>query len=163
MKYDSRPAIQLKINGRDQLQSLNEVLLQITDLKEHRYWCSEGLPFRQAISEFPVNDKPVFCWSATSKQGAVVGHMELHNNQFGWVIARVWVHPDYRRQGLARAMYLNTLSFASGFTNQVGAFCYHLNEASKNLLLDLGFTCIESGSEQAVAFFVSQASSIKTI
>ena len=163
MKTDCRPTIQLKIIGQDQLQSLNEVLVQISDLKEHRYWCSEGLPFKQAISEFPANEKPIFCWSATSEQGSVVGHMELHNNQFGWIIARGWGHPDYRRRGLARAMYLNTLEFASGFTDRVGAFCYHLNEASKNLLLDLGFTCVASGSEQALAFFVSQPSGIKTI
>jgi RimJ/RimL family protein N-acetyltransferase len=155
--------IQLKILSKDQLASLNKVLGQITDAEEHLWWCSNGLPFGQTISEFPINDKPVFSWSATNHEGEIVGHMELHKNRFGWVIGRVWVHPEYRRQGLARAMYLNVLAFASSFANQVGAFCNELNVPSKRLLLDLGFTVRGSAPEHTLEFFVIELTSIKAI
>lgn len=163
MKVISSPAIQLKIKRDDQVLSLNKALEQITDAKEHHFWCSGGLPFGQTVSEYPANDRPTFCWSAISPQGDIIGHMELHNNRFGWIIARVWVHNEYRRQGVAHVMYLNTLEFASSFTNTVGAFCYWLNEPSRSLLLELGFTCHDSPDEQKLKFFTVNPASVNRV
>lgn len=161
MNAVTSPTIQLKIFDGDQLQSLNKVLEQIADTQEHHVWCSSHLPFRQAISEFPQGDKPTFSWSATDYQGETIGHMELHQNRHGWVIARVWVHRNHRRLGLARAMYMNVLEFASSFTSRVGAFCFESNEPSKRLLLSLGFTRVGSVPEQKLELFAASLTSIK--
>lgn len=160
MKAPNKLLIQLKTKPDDLLQGVNNALEHITDEDEHLMWCSGGMPFKQTIAAFRDGDKPVCCWLATDPSGKAIGHMELHNNQYGWVIARVWVHADWRRQGVARAMYIKALTYTASYTRKIGAFCYSTNHPSKKLLLDLGFTCLGSAPGQDLEFFAIDPSRV---
>lgn len=118
-----------------------EIVLAATELKQALG--SSALPSQSSISAFIPGDEPIVSWTAVCLNGDFLGQIELHNNRFGWILARLWVNKEWRRIGLARSLWLTALDYAFTRTDVVGAFCDTRNEASRNLQTSTGFRPIK--------------------
>ncbi|HEX4842552.1 MAG TPA: GNAT family N-acetyltransferase [Limnobacter sp.] len=145
-----KPTVTMHALTTEKLASVNAVNSQITDPQEHLYWCSDSVPFGKQLHAFASGDEPVVCWTASNHEDAVVGHLELHHNEFGWVIARVWVHAAWRRTGVARALYLCALALVFRHADTAACFCYSNNHPSKNLQKSLGFEEVPDWEHQTI-------------
>lgn len=139
MKDLKHLCIVAKTRTQDKLDSLNRVNSAIADPQVHRMWCGGEVPFGSRLANFESGTEPLICWTAEDEHGIQVGHAELHHNQFGWVLARLWVDEQWRRVGLARKLWLKALDHAFQHTNHAGCFCDFKNLASKRLQLSMGF------------------------
>lgn len=141
--------LMIDINTRtpDKLNSTNAVLLRIDDPMVHLMWCSGELPFKNTIAVFNAGDEPVVSWTARGLHDKFVGQVELHNNRFGWVVARLWVNEEWRRCGLARKLQTIAMDYAFQFTNAVKIFCDVRNAASWDLQTSMGFKTIHHWPE----------------
>ena len=143
MKNLSQVNIVINTETRAKLDSLNAASAQVDDPLTHHMWCSSALPSQSSISAFIPGDEPIVSWTAVCLNGDFLGQIELHNNRFGWILARLWVNKEWRRIGLARSLWLTALDYAFTRTDVVGAFCDTRNEASRNLQTSMGFRPIK--------------------
>ena len=143
MKNLSQVTIVINTETKAKLDSLNAASAQVDDPLTHHMWCSSALPFQSSISAFIPGDEPIVSWTALCLNGDFLGQIELHNNRFGWILARLWVNKEWRRIGLARNLWLTALDYAFTRTDVVGAFCDTRNEASRNLQTSTGFRPIK--------------------
>lgn len=143
MKNLSQVNIVINTETRAKLDSLNAASAQVDDPLTHHMWCSSALPSQSSISAFIPGDEPIVSWTAVCLNGDFLGQIELHNNRFGWILARLWVNKEWRRIGLARSLWLTALDYAFTRTDVVGAFCDTRNEASRNLQTSTGFRPIK--------------------
>lgn len=143
MKNLSQVNIVINTETRAKLDSLNAASAQVDDPLTHHMWCSSALPSQSSISAFIPGDEPIVSWTALCLNGDFLGQIELHNNRFGWILARLWVNKEWRRIGLARSLWLTALDYAFTRTDVVGAFCDTRNEASRNLQTSTGFRPIK--------------------
>lgn len=143
MKNLSQVNIVINTETRAKLDSLNAASAQVDDPLTHHMWCSSALPSQSSISAFIPGDEPIVSWTAVCPNGDFLGQIELHNNRFGWILARLWVNKEWRRIGLARSLWLTALDYAFTRTDVVGAFCDTRNEASRNLQTSTGFRPIK--------------------
>ena len=143
MKNLSQVTIVINTETRAKLDSLNAASAQVDDPLTHHMWCSSALPSQSSISAFIPGDEPIVSWTAVCLNGDFLGQIELHNNRFGWILARLWVNKEWRRIGLARSLWLTALDYAFTRTDVVGAFCDTRNEASRNLQTSMGFRPIK--------------------
>lgn len=141
-----------KTRSEDKLNCLNWVNSTITDQHVHRMWCGNELPFGSKLEKFELSAEPLICWIAEDKQGIQVGHAELHHNEYGWVLARLWVDEQWRRVGLARKLWLKALDHAFQHTDHAGCFCDFENLASKRLQLSMGFKVRRQWPEANIEF-----------
>jgi RimJ/RimL family protein N-acetyltransferase len=143
MKNLSQMKIVINTETQAKLVSLNEALAQVHDPLTHHMWCSSDLPFLGSLTAFNPGDEPIVSWKAVNLNGDFLGQIELHHNQFGWILARLWVKREWRRIGLARSLKSTALDYAFTRSDVVGAFCDTRNEASWNLQTSMGFRPIK--------------------
>ena len=155
MKAAPQIQIEMKTSTQDKLACLNQVLLAIDSEVEHFMWNAGASRMGEKVSQFDLGDEPVVLWSVTDTSGNCVGHLELHNNQFGWVIARVWTRRDFRRHGLARLLYRRAFSYGFAQSETIGVFCFDYNYPSRNLILNLGFEPDGRPVHPQIEFFVA--------
>lgn len=155
MKAAPKIQIEMKISTEDKLTCLNRVLMAIDDKIEHFMWNGGGLKMGEPVDQFDVGDEPVVLWQACDAAENCVAHLELHNNQFGWVVARVWVRKDFRRHGLARLLYRRAFNYGFAHSETIGVFCFDYNYPSRNLILDLGFQPEGRPGHPQIEFFVA--------
>ncbi len=148
MKDLSQLSITCNVETQAKLDSLNAANMQIEDRRTHHWWCAGMLPFMNPTPAFRPGDEPVLSWTAREANGEFVGQVELHQNGFGWILARLWVKKEWRRCGLARLMWTMALIHAFERTEVVGAFCDSRNTPSKNLQTSMGFRPVRAWPER---------------
>lgn len=138
----------MNISTQDKLNSLNAALMQVDDRLIHHMWCSGELPFMTPLAEFNTGDEPVVSWTLRCPDEGFIGQIELHNNRFGWILARLWIKKDWRGCGLARTLWSTAVDHAFDHADVVGAFCDDRNEASLNLQTSMAFKPTKRWVEQ---------------
>jgi len=87
-----------------------------------------------------------FVWE---EDGRIVGNVTISRlSAENWLISNVAVHPDYRRQGIARQLMEASLDWIRGRNaHWVVLQVRHDNEAAKRLYRDLGFVVVDTTIE----------------
>ena len=81
------------------LKAVNEARLWAGERAQHEAWTGQQLPFGRPVEQFPVGQKPQeVCICKTQSQ--LRAYAEIHHNEFGWVVARMIVHPEHRGSGI---------------------------------------------------------------
>lgn len=126
---------------------LNEAATWIQDPIEFKNWTDRDFEFGKPIAKFLDYGIPKEVL-ALQQEGYMVAYAELHHNAFGWVIARVLVHPQQRKKGLARQIMKACIDrvFENNFV--VSLFCVLDNIPAKTLYQSLGFSELEKYPEQ---------------
>jgi GNAT superfamily N-acetyltransferase len=131
----------------EMLAHLNEAATWIQTPAEFKNWTDRDFEFGQPIAKFLDYGIPKEVLAL--KQGEqMLAYAELHQNSFGWVIARVLVHPQRRNQGLARKIMKACIDrvFEQNFV--VSLFCVLDNTPARTLYESLGFSGLEMYPDQ---------------
>jgi ribosomal protein S18 acetylase RimI-like enzyme len=119
----------------------------INNPAEFIYWTDRDFEFGKPIEDFLDNGRPQEVVSL-SQNGQMVAYAELHRNSFGWVIARVLVHPSCRGQGLARLVMKACADRVFEKYFVVSLFCVLDNIAALSLYKSLGYASLEKYPDQ---------------
>lgn len=128
---------------------VNQAALWVQSEEEHVLWSGTELPYRKTITEFTPHSQP-FEVCALEIAAQLVGYLEVHQNQFGWVVARILVRPDYRRRGYCQKMLAAVLPRIFTKSNAVNMFVGFGNNNALRLYERLGFVRIGSYPEDGV-------------
>ncbi len=115
---------------------------------EHRYWTSYDFAFGAEITSFDGIEKPVLCVVYTPVDSPeLAAYAEVHHNRFGWVFARMLVHPKHRRQGLGKQLLEDCLHEIYKHSEVAGAFRDIENTAAIELHNRYGFKVVQQYPE----------------
>ncbi|WP_334118533.1 GNAT family N-acetyltransferase [Limnobacter sp.] len=121
----------------------------INDPAEFVHWTDQEFKFQQPITRFVEGSHPeeVFL---LRENGVPVAYAELHKNRFGWVIARVLVHPEFRNRGFARKIMQACIDQVFKTQFVVSLFCVLDNCPAFKLYQNLGFKALEKYPDQGL-------------
>lgn len=133
----------------EMLDLVQQAASWINDPAEFVHWTDREFKFQQPISQFVEGSHPkeVFL---LREGGVSIAYAELHKNRFGWVIARVLVHPEFRNQGYARKIMQACIEHVFQTQFVVSLFCILDNSPAFKLYQSLGFKALEKYPDQGL-------------
>lgn len=131
----------------EMLAHLNQAATWIQDPVEFKRWTDQDFELGKPIAKFLDNGIPKEVL-ALQQGERMLAYAELHFNPFGWVIARVLVHPEQRNQGLGREIMKACIDHVFEDSFVVSLFCVLDNKPARTLYESLGFSGLEMYPDQ---------------